>query len=124
MINYLSVESDRVVMEMRLRDDRRGFFQGIEWVIIIAAIALLLFGAKKIPELARGMGRASKEFKRGQLEVDEEIKEQFKEDGKVSPEVLKTAKSLGIKTKGKSEKQLKEEISAVRKKKGKKDEEE
>lgn len=33
-----------------------------EWIIILV-IVLLLFGAKKIPGLARGIGKATKEFK-------------------------------------------------------------
>ncbi|MDQ3621200.1 MAG: twin-arginine translocase TatA/TatE family subunit [Verrucomicrobiota bacterium] len=34
-------------------------------VIIIGAIIMLLFGAKRIPELARGMGQAVREFTKG-----------------------------------------------------------
>lgn len=36
---------------------------GTEW-LIIAGIVVLLFGGKKIPELFRGLGEASKEFKK------------------------------------------------------------
>ena len=35
-----------------------------EWILIICAIALL-FGARKIPELARAMGSSVNEFKKG-----------------------------------------------------------
>lgn len=45
---------------------------GWEWVIIILAV-LLLFGAKKIPELARGLGTGIKEFKKATREVTDEI---------------------------------------------------
>lgn len=39
---------------------------GIEWIILGAfIIILLLVGPKKIPELARGIGRAIAEFRRG-----------------------------------------------------------
>ena len=44
--------------------------QGAEWLIILLAL-VLLFGAKKLPELAKGMGQAIKEFKRGINEGDE-----------------------------------------------------
>jgi len=38
---------------------------GIQELLIIALIVFLLFGAKKIPELMRGMGQGLTEFKRG-----------------------------------------------------------
>jgi sec-independent protein translocase protein TatA len=37
---------------------------GTEW-IIIGAVVVLLFGAKKLPELARSLGKSSREFKKG-----------------------------------------------------------
>ena len=45
---------------------------GWQWLIILLAI-LLLFGAKKIPELARGLGQGIKEFKKATREVTDEI---------------------------------------------------
>jgi sec-independent protein translocase protein TatA len=45
-------------------------------LLIIALIVLLLFGARKIPELMRGMGKGVKSFKDGMNGVEEpEIKE-------------------------------------------------
>ena len=41
-----------------------------EWVIIIL-ILVLLFGAKKIPELARGMGQGLREFKKAANDVQD-----------------------------------------------------
>jgi sec-independent protein translocase protein TatA len=41
-------------------------------LLIILGIVLLLFGAKKLPELARSMGKASREFKKGAREADED----------------------------------------------------
>ncbi len=37
-------------------------------ILIILAVVLLLFGAKKVPELARSLGQAQKEFKKGTRE--------------------------------------------------------
>ncbi|MEK6834035.1 MAG: twin-arginine translocase TatA/TatE family subunit [Thermoproteota archaeon] len=51
---------------------------GTEWIWIIIAIAVLIFGAKKIPELARTFGKAKGEFEKGKIEADKELKE-FKE---------------------------------------------
>jgi sec-independent protein translocase protein TatA len=47
---------------------------GTEW-IVIGAVVLLLFGAKKLPELARSLGKSSREFKRGLQEGDSEPSE-------------------------------------------------
>src|SRR3989449_10206563 len=48
--------------------------EGIEWVVILMIIAvLLLFGPSKLPELARGVGRALGEFRRGRMEIEREI---------------------------------------------------
>ena len=41
-------------------------------LLLILAVVMLLFGAKKLPELARSMGRAGKEFKAGTQESDAE----------------------------------------------------
>ena len=46
---------------------------GMPELIIIMLIVLLLFGAKKIPELMSGLGKGVKSFKKGMKEVDDEI---------------------------------------------------
>jgi sec-independent protein translocase protein TatA len=45
---------------------------GSEW-ILLALLVVLLFGAKKIPELAKGMGKGIREFKDATKEVTDEI---------------------------------------------------
>ncbi len=47
---------------------------GMEMMVILL-IAVLLFGANKIPKLARSTGEAMGEFKKGRQEVEEELKE-------------------------------------------------
>lgn len=42
---------------------------------LIAGVLILLFGASKLPELARSMGSATGEFKKGRQEVEEELQE-------------------------------------------------
>ena len=49
-----------------------GFFGGWE-IVLILAVVLLLFGAKKLPELAKGLGTGIKEFKKATKEVTDEI---------------------------------------------------
>ncbi|MDQ1429750.1 MAG: sec-independent protein translocase protein TatA [Actinomycetota bacterium] len=41
-------------------------------LLIVLAVVLLLFGSKKLPELAKGMGQAAKEFRSGLHEEDPE----------------------------------------------------
>jgi len=43
---------------------------------IIVLLAILLFGANKIPKLARSMGEAQSEFKRGRQELEQELEAQ------------------------------------------------
>lgn len=49
------------------------FGLGGQEVVIILVVVLLLFGAKKIPELARGLGRGIREFKDASQEIKREI---------------------------------------------------
>ncbi len=49
-------------------------------LLIVLAIVVLLFGAKKIPDLAKGMGKGIKDFKKAIKEDDEEPKEIAKKD--------------------------------------------
>jgi len=48
-----------------------GFFGGFE-VIIIIILIIFLFGAKKIPQLARGLGQGIKEFKQAKKNEDKD----------------------------------------------------
>ncbi len=52
-------------------------------ILFILLIILILFGAKRLPELARGLGQSLNEFKKAKEELDREVK--------------KTAVSLDIK---------------------------
>ena len=49
-------------------------------LLIVLAIVVLLFGAKKIPDLAKGMGKGIKDFKKAIKEDEEEPKEIAKND--------------------------------------------
>jgi sec-independent protein translocase protein TatA len=111
-------------------------FTGIEWIIVIVAIVLLLFGAKKIPEFARNLGKAKAEFQRGSMMVEKEIRDAEKLDrvdrereerlralreAKANDaekdeadedvdggneEILRSARDLGIDPKGKTDEEL------------------
>jgi sec-independent protein translocase protein TatA len=45
---------------------------GFSELLVILAIVMLLFGAKKLPDLASGMGKAIRNFKKGVNEADDE----------------------------------------------------
>lgn len=62
---------------------------GIWQILIVVVITLLIFGAKKIPEIARALGRSSGEFKKGLREGNaaaaekaEELKKDLFDDSK------------------------------------------
>ena len=44
-------------------------------ILVIVVLVLILFGAKKIPELARSLGRASYEFKKAKEDLVNDAKE-------------------------------------------------
>ena len=52
-------------------------------LLLIAGVLILLFGASKLPKLARSMGTATGEFKKGREEVEDELQE-LREGGDVS----------------------------------------
>lgn len=54
-------------------------FIGTPEIIIILLIVVLLFGSKKIPELARGLGKGMREFKNATSDIQEEIRKSSKE---------------------------------------------
>ncbi len=87
---------------------------GIELIILLIIIAvLLLFGPQKLPELARGIGKALGEFRRGKMEVERQISSELSAiDAKEArTRVEKAAGALGVSSSGRSELQLKLEIA-------------
>jgi sec-independent protein translocase protein TatA len=92
--------------------------QGMEWIILLVVAALLLFGVKKIPDLAKSFGRAKGEFEKGKREVEREIREMENEssnppEAKAESSIVKAAEDLGIETTGKSKEDLKKEIQVT-----------
>jgi sec-independent protein translocase protein TatA len=58
-----------------------GSLGGYEFLVIFL-IALLLFGGKKIPELARGIGKGIREFNSARANIESEIKQGMKDSEK------------------------------------------
>jgi sec-independent protein translocase protein TatA len=93
---------------------------GTTEILLIVIVVIILFGANKIPELARSLGKATGEFKKGKQDAEREsnnleksIKEQPEQK---SSKIKEMAKDLGISVEGKTDDQLLEEIQKKMKK--------
>jgi sec-independent protein translocase protein TatA len=62
-------------------------------LIVILLIILVLFGAKKLPELARGMGQAVKEFQKAKDEFSDELHKAGKPEAETAKSDVKPAQS-------------------------------
>ena len=84
-----------------------------EWLIVGIVILMLFGSAKKIPEFSRNLGRATGEFKRGQAEIEKEIKGYVNGTAPEPKEadVTNFAKTLGISTENKDISQIRIEVA-------------
>jgi sec-independent protein translocase protein TatA len=62
-------------------------------LIVILLIILVLFGAKKLPELARGMGQAVKEFQKAKDQFNDELHQAGKSETETAKSDVKPAES-------------------------------
>ncbi len=86
------------------------FLQGYEVpIILLVVVVVFLFGAKKIPDLARSVGRARGEFARGKDEYEKE-REAGKKEPSEREKLEQAAKSLGLPVEGKSDEELREAV--------------
>ncbi|MFC1708628.1 twin-arginine translocase TatA/TatE family subunit [Candidatus Omnitrophota bacterium] len=53
---------------------------GMGELVVILLIVLLLFGAKRLPEISRALGRSIKELKKGAKEIRDDIQEVNKDE--------------------------------------------
>jgi sec-independent protein translocase protein TatA len=56
-----------------LTDLQMAIVNAAEWIIIIVIIGVVIFGAKKVPDLARSLGRATTEFEKAKIEAKKEL---------------------------------------------------
>ncbi len=80
---------------------------GVQELIIIAIIALLIVGPKKLPDLAKTLGKGFRDFKNATEGVSEDLKDALKEEDKTKPDdglkdslLLKKPESEETKTAG------------------------
>jgi TatA/E family protein of Tat protein translocase len=93
------------------------FGVGPQELILVLIVVLVLFGPKKLPEMARNMGKAMAEFQKAKEEFVREVEASSSEVLGEDPSGEKTrgglraiARNLGIGTEGKSEEELLREI--------------
>lgn len=87
-----------------------GGLGGAEWIIIAAIIIALIFGFKKIPELARSFGRASGEFQKAKIEMRKEVERVKNTDTSERDKLESIADKLGIDHTNKSNEELRDAI--------------
>lgn len=63
------------------------FSMGGQEIFLILLMVLLLFGAKKIPELAKGLGKGIREFKDASREIKREIETEANEIRKIDQDL-------------------------------------
>jgi len=72
---------------------------GVSWteLLVVFCVVLLFFGAKRIPEVARALGKASREFKKARDSVVDEVRDSVDEPKKETGEEKKTGQLDGRK---------------------------
>ena len=72
---------------------------GIGWteLLVVFCVVLLFFGAKRIPEVARALGKASREFKKARDSVVDEVRDSVDEQKKETDEEKKAGQQDGKK---------------------------
>ena len=84
----MNVEMEILPLNMMMQMIPSGF----EWIFIVVIVVVLIFGAKKIPDLARGFGKATSEFEKARIEAKRELRE-LKNAGTSSSTTTNTAAS-------------------------------
>ena len=104
------------------------FGDPLQWIIIgVVVVVIFLWGPQKIPELARGLGRAKREFESASKEASDMANSITKPSASTAPStaasypapersadqvLIETARKLGISTEGKTRDQISQEIVA------------
>jgi sec-independent protein translocase protein TatA len=82
-------------------------------LLFILFIVLLLFGGRKLPELARSMGQAVKEFNKATTEPTKYIDEKTKKQNEEREAILEAAKRLGIEVEGRDINDIAQDIVRI-----------
>lgn len=63
---------------------------GIQELILILALALIIFGPRKLPEIGRSIGQGLREFKKATTEMQKSVSLEATEEGKETDNVLES----------------------------------
>jgi sec-independent protein translocase protein TatA len=80
----MSAQLNPIVEESVFMNPLFAMLNGWE-VVAILAIVLIIFGAKKLPELAKGLGQGIKEFRKSSREIQDEIQQAIDVDAPAPP---------------------------------------
>jgi sec-independent protein translocase protein TatA len=85
---------------------------GYEWLIVVGILLVVfLWGPQKLPELAKSIGLAKKEFDKAAKEVSSPQPTSTTPSEQTTDPLIAAAKSLGISTEGKTKEQIAKEIA-------------
>ena len=86
---------------------------GLQELVLILAILLIVIGPKKLPEVARGLGKVYQEFRKASASImgmSNEMLSVSNDEDEGTRSIARIARSLGIDTEGRSTNQLLDEI--------------
>jgi sec-independent protein translocase protein TatA len=86
-------------------------------LLFLLFIVLLLFGGRKLPELARSMGEAVREFNRATNEPTKYVDEKTKKEDEERQAIIEAAKKLGIEVEGRDINEIAQDILKATEKK-------
>lgn len=84
-------------------------------LLIVLFLVLLLFGGRKLPELARSLGEAGREFQNAQNEPINYAAERAKKEENKNTPIIEAAKSLGIEVEGRDISEIAKDIAEATK---------
>ena len=86
-------------------------------LLLILFIVLLLFGGRKLPELARSLGQASREFNKATSDPVKYVDEKTRKEQEEKQAIIDTAKKMGIEVEGRDIKDIAQDIVKATQKK-------